>query len=170
MGVSGFEAKTKFDEQADCKRGHAMRLGHRPAEVLGLSERPAQQPNIGANGRKERGQQTKRGSADRIGGIAGRNQEQAILDPVRKFVPDRAGRPAPAAFEGNHPVQRAWRELGVPQCGYCQTGQIMQAAALLKQTPSPSDDDIDTAMSGNLCRCGTYQRIRAAIKRAAKGA
>jgi isoquinoline 1-oxidoreductase alpha subunit len=72
--------------------------------------------------------------------------------------------------QGNHPVQRAWREVAVPQCGYCQTGQIMQAAALLKDTPKPSDDDIDAAMSGNICRCGTYQRIRAAIKQAAKGA
>jgi isoquinoline 1-oxidoreductase subunit alpha len=72
--------------------------------------------------------------------------------------------------QGNHPVQRAWREVAVPQCGYCQTGQIMQAAALLKDTPKPSDNDIDAAMSGNICRCGTYQRIRAAIKQAAKGA
>jgi isoquinoline 1-oxidoreductase alpha subunit len=71
--------------------------------------------------------------------------------------------------QGNHPVQKAWRALGVPQCGYCQSGQIMQAAALLKQTPNPSDDDIDSAMTGNICRCGTYQRIRAAVKQAAKG-
>jgi isoquinoline 1-oxidoreductase alpha subunit len=70
--------------------------------------------------------------------------------------------------QGNHPIQRAWRALGVPQCGYCQSGQIMQAAALLKQTPNPSDGDIDSAMAGNLCRCGTYSRIRAAIKQAAK--
>jgi aerobic-type carbon monoxide dehydrogenase small subunit (CoxS/CutS family) len=67
----------------------------------------------------------------------------------------------------DHPVQRAWIELDVPQCGYCQAGQIMTAAALLAQTPSPSDADIDTAMSGHICRCGTYQRIRAAIHRAA---
>ena len=72
--------------------------------------------------------------------------------------------------QGNHPVQRAWRAAGVPQCGYCQAGQIMQAALLLKQSPNPTDDDIDAAMSGNICRCGTYQRIRAAIKQAAKGA
>jgi isoquinoline 1-oxidoreductase alpha subunit len=71
---------------------------------------------------------------------------------------------------GNHPVQRAWRALNVPQCGYCQAGQIMQAAALLRQTPTPSDRDIDEAMFGNICRCGTYQRIRAAIKQAAGGA
>jgi isoquinoline 1-oxidoreductase alpha subunit len=69
--------------------------------------------------------------------------------------------------EGNHPLQKAWRALNVPQCGYCQAGQIMQAAALLKQTPHPTDDDIDNTMYGNLCRCGTYQRIRAAIKQAA---
>jgi isoquinoline 1-oxidoreductase subunit alpha len=68
---------------------------------------------------------------------------------------------------GNHKLQIAWRALNVPQCGYCQAGQIMQAAALLKQTPKPSDSDIDEAMAGNICRCGTYQRIRAAIKQAA---
>jgi len=69
--------------------------------------------------------------------------------------------------DNSHPVQRAWIELDVPQCGYCQSGQIMSAAALLAQTPQPSDAEIDTAMSGNICRCGTYQRIRAAIHRAA---
>lgn len=67
-------------------------------------------------------------------------------------------------------VQAAWLELGVPQCGYCQAGQIMSASALLKQTPRPADEDIDDAMSGNICRCGTYGRIRAAIKLAAKNA
>jgi len=72
--------------------------------------------------------------------------------------------------QGNHPVQRAWRAADVPQCGYCQPGQIMQAAALLKEARSPTDDEIDTAMAGNVCRCGTYQRIRAAIKAAAKEA
>jgi aerobic-type carbon monoxide dehydrogenase small subunit (CoxS/CutS family) len=69
--------------------------------------------------------------------------------------------------DNSHPVQRAWIELDVPQCGYCQSGQIMSAAALLTQTPQPSDSDIDAAMAGNICRCGTYQRIRAAIQRAA---
>jgi isoquinoline 1-oxidoreductase alpha subunit len=68
---------------------------------------------------------------------------------------------------GLHPLQQAWIDLEVPQCGYCQSGQIMQAAALLAENPSPSDADIDAAMSGNICRCGTYVRIRAAIKRAA---
>ncbi|MBD3671859.1 MAG: (2Fe-2S)-binding protein [Gammaproteobacteria bacterium] len=67
-----------------------------------------------------------------------------------------------------HPVQQAWIELEVPQCGYCQSGQILSAVALLEQNPSPSDDDIDSAMNGNLCRCGTYQRIRKAVHRAAK--
>lgn len=67
-----------------------------------------------------------------------------------------------------HPVQKAWMEIRVPQCGYCQTGQIMQAIALLSENKHPSDQDIDVAMSGNLCRCGTYQRIRAAIHQAAK--
>jgi isoquinoline 1-oxidoreductase subunit alpha len=69
--------------------------------------------------------------------------------------------------DSSHPVQRAWVELDVPQCGYCQSGQIMSAAALLARTPQPSDADIDQAMAGNICRCGTYQRIRAAIHRAA---
>ena len=69
--------------------------------------------------------------------------------------------------DSSHPVQKAWIELDVPQCGYCQSGQIMSAAALLAHTPQPSDADIDAAMSGNICRCGTYQRIRAAIHRAA---
>ena len=69
--------------------------------------------------------------------------------------------------DSSHPVQRAWIELDVPQCGYCQSGQIMSAVALLTQTPQPSDADIDAAMAGNICRCGTYQRIRAAIHRAA---
>ncbi len=69
--------------------------------------------------------------------------------------------------EGDHPVQQAWRAHDVPQCGYCQSGQIMAAAALLRRTPRPTDADIDAAMRGNLCRCGTYQRIRAAIKAAA---
>lgn len=69
--------------------------------------------------------------------------------------------------DGSHPVQRAWADLDVPQCGYCQTGQIMSAAALLARTARPTDADIDTAMAGNICRCGTYPRIRAAIHRAA---
>ncbi len=71
---------------------------------------------------------------------------------------------------GQHPVQVAWRNYGVPQCGYCQAGQIMQAAALLKKTPAPTDDEIKNAMSGNLCRCGCYQRIHAAIRSIAEGA
>ena len=72
--------------------------------------------------------------------------------------------------DGNHPVQRAWRALNVPQCGYCQAGQIMQAAALLATTKNPSETEINDAMSGNICRCGCYQRITAAIKAAATGA
>jgi isoquinoline 1-oxidoreductase subunit alpha len=68
---------------------------------------------------------------------------------------------------GTHPLQRAWATHNVPQCGYCQSGQIMQAASLLATTPNPTDQDIDRTMAGNICRCGTYQRIRAAIKTAA---
>jgi isoquinoline 1-oxidoreductase subunit alpha len=87
---------------------------------------------------------------------------------------DVAGK-AITTIEGLHPrhehaVQVAWRDVGVPQCGYCQVGQIMQAAALLAATPAPTDDQILTAMAGNLCRCGCYQRIHAAVRAAAKGA
>jgi isoquinoline 1-oxidoreductase alpha subunit len=71
--------------------------------------------------------------------------------------------------EGNHPVQRAWRETSAPQCGYCHAGQIMQAAALLAVTPKPTDADILSAMSGNICRCGCYQRIAAAVRLASTG-
>jgi len=72
--------------------------------------------------------------------------------------------------DGNHPLQRAWIAEDVPQCGYCQSGQLMSAAALLAENPNPTDADIDTAMSGNVCRCGTYNRIRRAIHRAAEEA
>jgi len=72
--------------------------------------------------------------------------------------------------DGNHPVQKAWRTLSVPQCGYCQAGQIMQAAALLSTKHNPSDTEITDAMSGNICRCGCYQRIHAAVKLASTGA
>ena len=95
-------------------------------------------------------------------------------DAVRSCVTplSAVGARAVTTIEGlshdrSHPVQRAWIELDVPQCGYCQSGQIMSAAALLKQNPQPSDAEIDQFMSGNICRCGTYQRIRAAIHRAA---
>ena len=95
-------------------------------------------------------------------------------EPVRSCVTpvSAVGERQVTTIEGlsrdrSHPVQKAWLELDVPQCGYCQSGQIMAAAALLKRNPQPSDADIDAFMSGNLCRCGTYQRIRAAIHRAA---
>ena len=68
---------------------------------------------------------------------------------------------------GDHPVQKAWLEIDVPQCGYCQAGQIMSASALLKRNPNPSDEEIESAMNGNICRCGTYTRIKKAIKTAA---
>jgi isoquinoline 1-oxidoreductase alpha subunit len=72
--------------------------------------------------------------------------------------------------KGDHPVQVAWRNVSVPQCGYCQAGQIMTAAALLKKTPAPTDKQIDEAMYGNICRCGCYQRIHVAVRNASKGA
>lgn len=71
--------------------------------------------------------------------------------------------------QGDHPVQKAWLEVDVPQCGYCQAGQIMTASALLKQNPSPTDAEIENAMQGNICRCGTYTRIKKAVKLAANG-
>ena len=71
--------------------------------------------------------------------------------------------------DGSHPLQKAWMDLDVPQCGYCQAGQLMSASALLTSTPRPTDAQIDAAMSGNVCRCGTYLRIKAAIKQAASG-
>jgi isoquinoline 1-oxidoreductase alpha subunit len=72
------------------------------------------------------------------------------------------------SLDGSHPVQVAWQEFDVPQCGYCQAGQVMSACALLAKTPKPTDAEIDTAMNGNLCRCGTYLRVRAAIHKAAE--
>ncbi|MDR3703628.1 MAG: (2Fe-2S)-binding protein [Candidatus Sulfopaludibacter sp.] len=72
------------------------------------------------------------------------------------------------SHDGSHPLQLAWQEIDVPQCGYCQAGQIMSAAALLAKTPKPTDKDIDSAMNGNLCRCGTYLRIRQAVHKAAE--
>jgi isoquinoline 1-oxidoreductase alpha subunit len=70
--------------------------------------------------------------------------------------------------DGEHPLQKAWSEVNAPQCGYCQVGQIMSAAALLEENPEPTDDEIDEALSGNLCRCGTYLRIREAVRKAAQ--
>jgi isoquinoline 1-oxidoreductase alpha subunit len=91
---------------------------------------------------------------------------RACVTPIRRAAGKKV-----TTIEGlqDHPLQRAWVELGVPQCGYCQAGQIMSAAALLAANPKPSDDDIDRSLAGNLCRCGTYVRIRAAVKRAAGG-
>jgi isoquinoline 1-oxidoreductase alpha subunit len=100
-----------------------------------------------------------------VGGSAARSCQTVMSDVAGQTVVTIEGLSA----DGNHPLQAAWREANVPQCGYCQAGQIMQAADLLKNTPHPTDADIDNAMSGNICRCGTYPRIRAAIKRAAAG-
>ncbi|SRR5258706_14701870 len=98
-----------------------------------------------------------------VEGAAVRSCQTKMSDAAGKSVTTIEGLSA----KGDHPLQRAWRETNVPQCGYCQTGQIMQAAALLKSKPKPTDKDIDAAMAGNICRCGTYQRIRKAIKVAA---
>ncbi|HEX9945322.1 MAG TPA: (2Fe-2S)-binding protein [Thermoanaerobaculia bacterium] len=98
--------------------------------------------------------------------LDGRAQRSCVL-PASRAVGHRITTIEGLDPQGGHPVQRAWTELDVVQCGYCQPGQIMAAAALLTEVPRPSDADIDVALSGNLCRCGTYQRIRAAVHRAA---
>jgi len=98
-----------------------------------------------------------------VNGSAARSCQLPMQSVAGKTVVTIEGLSAKA----DHPVQQAWRQANVPQCGYCQSGQIMQAAAMLKQKPRPTDADIDSAMKGNICRCGTYQRIREAIKMAA---
>jgi isoquinoline 1-oxidoreductase alpha subunit len=99
-----------------------------------------------------------------IDGVATRScvRPASSVGPAEKVVTIEG-----LSADGSHPVQRAWQEVDVPQCGYCQAGQIMSAAALLAQKPAPTDADIYVAMNGNLCRCGTYVRIREAIHRAA---
>jgi len=92
---------------------------------------------------------------------------RACITPLSAIGSSRVTTIEGLSESGNHPMQRAWMELNVAQCGYCQGGQIMQAASLLAENPRPSDADIDTAMAGNLCRCGTYTRIREAIHLAA---
>ena len=92
---------------------------------------------------------------------------RSCVTPVSAAVGGKVTTIEGLSAHGDHPVQKAWLDLDVVQCGYCQSGQIMSAAALLAKNPAPSDADIDSAMSGNICRCGTYPRIRAAIKKAA---
>jgi aerobic-type carbon monoxide dehydrogenase small subunit (CoxS/CutS family) len=92
---------------------------------------------------------------------------RSCVTPLGDVIGKQIGTIEGLSRDRSHPVQKAWIELDVPQCGYCQSGQIMSASALLAANPDPSDADIDRAMSGNLCRCGTYPRIRAAIHRAA---
>jgi isoquinoline 1-oxidoreductase alpha subunit len=99
-----------------------------------------------------------------LDGVAARSCQTALGDAADRKVTTIEG----LSSNGMHPVQVAWRELNVAQCGYCQGGQIMQAASLLKEKRNPSDEDIDAAMSGNICRCGTYTRIREAVKLAAR--
>jgi isoquinoline 1-oxidoreductase alpha subunit len=96
------------------------------------------------------------------------NPTRACLTPVSAAVGTKITTIEGLSSDGQHPLQRAWCELDVPQCGYCQAGQLMSAAALLARNPNPSDGDIDEAMAGNLCRCATYFRIRAGIHRAAE--
>lgn len=92
---------------------------------------------------------------------------RSCVMPVRRAVGHEITTIEGLSADGSHPLQKAWVELGVPQCGYCQSGQIMSAAALLKKKPTPTDAEIDQSLAGNLCRCGTYLRIRAAVKKAA---
>ncbi|HEU4728378.1 MAG TPA: (2Fe-2S)-binding protein [Kofleriaceae bacterium] len=92
---------------------------------------------------------------------------RACVTPVRRAAGHAVTTIEGLSPSGDHPLQRAWVELGVPQCGFCQAGQIMSAAALLAENPRPSDDDIDHSLAGNICRCGTYLRIRAAVRKAA---
>jgi aerobic-type carbon monoxide dehydrogenase small subunit (CoxS/CutS family) len=94
--------------------------------------------------------------------------ERSCITPISSVVGKKITTIEGLSPNMSHPLQIAWVQHNVPQCGYCQSGQIMQAAALLKQKPKPTDADIDAAMRGNICRCGTYQRIRAAIKQAAE--
>ncbi len=93
---------------------------------------------------------------------------RSCVTPVSAVGAQRVTTIEGLSSDRSHPVQKAWIELDVPQCGYCQSGQIMSAVALLARTPDPTDAEIDAAMAGNICRCGTYQRIRAAIHRAAQ--
>ncbi len=92
---------------------------------------------------------------------------RSCITPVSAAAGTRVTTVEGLSPDGTHPLQRAWQELDVPQCGYCQAGQLMSASALLARTPKPTDAQIDTAMNGNLCRCATYHRIRAAIHAAA---
>ncbi len=92
---------------------------------------------------------------------------RACLTPVSSAANATVTTIEGLSADGSHPLQQAWREIDVPQCGYCQAGQIMAAAGLLAKKPAPTDGDIDVAMTGNLCRCGTYLRIREAVHRAA---
>lgn len=94
--------------------------------------------------------------------------QRSCVTPVSSAVGKQITTIEGLSPDGTHPVQRAWAELDVVQCGYCQSGQIMSAAALLVRMPDPSDSDIDRAMNGNLCRCAAYQRIRAAVHRASE--
>ena len=92
---------------------------------------------------------------------------RACVTPVRRAEGKAVTTIEGLSPDGSHPLQKAWLDLGVPQCGYCQAGQIMTAAALLSKRPRPTHDEIDASMAGNICRCGTYTRIRAAIRKAA---
>lgn len=94
---------------------------------------------------------------------------RACVTPIRRVVGREVTTIEGLSSDGSHPLQRAWVELCVPQCGFCQSGQIMTAAALLKKKPHPTESEVDQSLAGNLCRCGTYLRIRAAVQKASGG-
>ena len=138
-------------------RGRAC--GHAPA--MGPSGRPRPQGDE---------VWVRRCPVRRVHGARQRTADAGLPDTVSSVAGRRITTIEGLSTDGNHPLQRAWQDIDVPQCGYCQAGQLMSAAALLAQTPSPTDADIDTAMAGNICRCGTYVRIRQAIHQAAAAA
>lgn len=100
-----------------------------------------------------------------VDGVAVRSCQTSVSQAAGKSITTIEG----LSEDGNHPVQVAWRDNNVPQCGFCQSGQIMQAASLLTETPNPSDEQIQAGMEGNICRCGCYQRINSAVKQASTG-
>src|SRR6185295_1996416 len=94
---------------------------------------------------------------------------RACVTPIRRAAGRQVMTIEGLSADGTHPLQEAWKEVCVPQCGYCQAGQIMSAAALLRRNPAPTDAEIDQSLAGNICRCGTYPRIREAVRKAAGG-
>lgn len=146
---------------------YVLNVNHKEHEIEAESDMPllwAVRDLIGLTGTKYGCGISQCGSCTvHMDGVAVRSCTLPVAAAVGKNITTIEG----LSEKGDHPLQEAWVEMNVPQCGYCQAGQIMSAAALLKTNPKPSDEDINTAMNGNICRCGTYDRIRAAIHKAA---